>query len=558
MQTAFHITALVEQLKSELIGGKIVSTEFYKKERTAYFFIKNDKKTNALAFSYHPTGHGLYCVPASKIKLTTREKPWPIFRLEGAIIENIEQVGFDRIFKIELSSNNKKSFLICEGIGPNGNLWLLDENLYRNATLRKRDYIEKEVYSFLPPKNRINPADLTNESLAELFEKFPESQISWIIEKNLIGFNRSLSEEIVQRAGLKLLDVDELEPGNFVTLLDSFKSLCKLFQQAETGYLYNFNGNFEAYPFKLTSVDSQPEKFKTLSLAMMAMVNQRQTSVEKRDVRKDLMSAVKRQIKKLDRRVKKIEVDVGEATHFEKFKKIGELIQINLHDIKKGNDKIILEDIFVEPQIQIEIKLEPALTPAENAERYFKKHRKGREGLELLQRRLEISSSELINLQTMYSELDDNFENASMKYNQEIQSLLPKEAGTQLVPTAVRLPYKEYKLTTGATIFVGRDGSDNDRTTFDFAKPYELWFHAQQCPGSHVVLKFPNKSFVPSKLEIEETASVAAFYSKARKNSLVPVIYCERKYVRKPRKAKPGLVTVEREKSVMVPPAKPV
>jgi predicted ribosome quality control (RQC) complex YloA/Tae2 family protein len=123
--------------------------------------------------------------------------------------------------------------------------------------------------------------------------------------------------------------------------------------------------------------------------------------------------------------------------------------------------------------------------------------------------------------------------------------------------TTPRLPYREYTLSTGARIYVGRDGADNDSTTFQHAKPFELWFHAQQCPGSHVILKFPNKSFVPSKIEIEETASAAAFYSKARKNKLVPVIYTERKYVRKPRGAKAGLVVVDREKSVMVPPRDP-
>jgi predicted ribosome quality control (RQC) complex YloA/Tae2 family protein len=120
------------------------------------------------------------------------------------------------------------------------------------------------------------------------------------------------------------------------------------------------------------------------------------------------------------------------------------------------------------------------------------------------------------------------------------------------------LPYKEYLLSTGLKIYVGRDGADNDRTTFDFARPYELWFHTQQCPGSHVVIKFPNKSFVPSKLEIGETAAIAAWFSKARNDSLVPVIYTERRHVRKPRKAKPGLVTVQRETSVMVEPKSPV
>ena len=160
--------------------------------------------------------------------------------------------------------------------------------------------------------------------------------------------------------------------------------------------------------------------------------------------------------------------------------------------------------------------------------------------------------AELIEIQ---SELDRNFESARQRYEQEIITLLPKEAtGREVAP---RLPYRPYTLSTGLTIFVGRDGSDNDRTTFEFGRPYELWFHTQQCAGSHVVMKFPNKAFEPSKREIEETAAIAAHFSKARNDTLVPVIYAQRKYVRKPRKAKPGLVTVEREKSVMVEPTKP-
>ena len=164
-------------------------------------------------------------------------------------------------------------------------------------------------------------------------------------------------------------------------------------------------------------------------------------------------------------------------------------------------------------------------------------------------------ASELESLKQIAVDLDQNFEQARQRYAAEIASLMPGESSRP--ETQVRLPYREFTLSTGLTVFVGRDGSDNDRTTFEFARPYELWFHTQQCPGSHVVIKYPNKAFQPSKREIEEAASLAALHSKARNDSLVPVIYTERKYVRKPRKAKPGLVSVEREKSVMVPPGKP-
>jgi predicted ribosome quality control (RQC) complex YloA/Tae2 family protein len=214
--------------------------------------------------------------------------------------------------------------------------------------------------------------------------------------------------------------------------------------------------------------------------------------------------------------------------------------------------EVTLEDVLSDDAPAVTISLDPAQSPNDNIEAYFKRHRKGREGLETLERRRQISEQELVSLREMLADLETDFTSAHERYAADIMALLPAEAG-QAEPV-VRLPYRVAKLTTGLTVFIGRDGADNDRTTFEFAKPYELWFHTQQCPGSHVVIKYPNKSFEPSKREIEEAAALAAWHSKARNNKLVPVVYTERRYVRKPRKAKPGLVTVEREKSIMVEP----
>jgi predicted ribosome quality control (RQC) complex YloA/Tae2 family protein len=229
-------------------------------------------------------------------------------------------------------------------------------------------------------------------------------------------------------------------------------------------------------------------------------------------------------------------------------------LQINRERLKKGMKSIKVDDILTDPPETVTITLDPASGPNENIQDYFRRHRKGREGLDLLQRRDEITRGELEALRTMQDELETDFASAQKRYESELMSLMPREAGQRETP--VRLPYRPATLSTGVTIFIGRDGADNDRTTFEFGRPYELWFHAQQCPGSHVVMKFPSKSFEPSMREIEETAAIAAYHSKAKNDSLVPVVYAPRKYVRKPRKAKPGLVTVEREKSVMVAPRK--
>ena len=555
MQTAFHILSLVRELRDVAVGGTITSTEFYKKERTALLFIKQTQRV-ALAFQFHPTKAGVFVVPASKIDLDTREKPWPIFKLEGAKIVSVEQVGFDRIFRMILELDGKTSGLIFEALGPNGNLWLLDHENKIQATLRNRDYDAASPYQPFAITGKLNPMDLSVADLQTLTANKPDSTLPYLLEKNLLGCTRLLAAEIVKRAGFDDdTEANELDEAACGRLLKAVSQVTSFFQNPDCGYVYQIRGLFEPLPFKLSSSEKQPEKFKTLSLAVMASTEVGQEQVEKQDEEKTVRDAVERAVKRLERRLLRLDQDVAGASSFDTYKRQAELLQISFDKLKRGMTSIELEDIYTEAREAVIIPLDPALSAHENVEQYFKRYRKGREGLELLERRREITRSELAELRQLKQELETNFPAARQRFSSELASILPSEGVKQ--ESIERLPYKEYKLSTGLTIFVGRDGSDNDRTTFDFAKPYELWFHTQQCPGSHVVMKFPNKSFEPSKREIEEAAAIADFHSKARNDTLVPVVYTERRYIRKPRKAKPGLVTVEREKSIMVVPTKP-
>ena len=118
-------------------------------------------------------------------------------------------------------------------------------------------------------------------------------------------------------------------------------------------------------------------------------------------------------------------------------------------------------------------------------------------------------------------------------------------------------PYRSIDVDPRWFVLVGRSNFENDEITFQVAKPTDYWFHAQGVPGSHVVLRPRAGGDGPPASVIERTASIAAHFSKAKHSSLVPVIYTQRKYVRKFRGARPGQVTCEREKMVMVPPALP-
>ena len=554
MQTALHIAALVAQIRTDLVGGQIVSTEFYKKLRSAFFFVRKGKSKHALGFVYHPAGSGCFCVPAGKVKIDTREKPWPVFGLDGAEITGAMQSGLDRIFELGYLKDNVRGTVVFEVLGPNGNLWLLDEQGGRQATLRNRKFLAGEPYEAAPTEDRLDPRTAQPEQVGARLEDVEERSPVSRLKDAFLGLNDTLARELIVRSNLEGADFGALSASEVERLTGAANEIAGRFADGSVGYLYELGQSVETLPFKLSSANGQPEKFKTLSLAVMDMVGRRRDSVGEADDRKRVTKALERALRRKTKLLDNLRADLSDAADFEKYKRYGDLLQINRDRLKSGLNEIVVEDVFAAPPSEVTVPLNPALPPNDNIEEYFRKHRKGREGLDILQRRIEITEGELGELRQMQGDLEIDFESASKKYEAELLSLMPRTSEPS-EPT-VRLPYRAATLSTGLTVFIGRDGADNDRTTFDFARPYELWFHAQQCPGSHVVMKYPHKSFQPSAREIQETAAIAAWHSKARNDSLVPVVYTERRYVRKPRKAKPGLVLVEREKSVMVEPAK--
>ncbi len=557
MQTAFHILALTAELNEHLPGGTVTTTDFYKKARALYLHVKHKKTAWVVGFLYHPTAAGMFLIPKKELKLQTSEKPRQVFELTGMVIKEVAQIQFDRIVRFRLSSPKHERFLVFEAMGPNGNVWLLDEHQGRISSLRRRSFEVHSTYS--PPSlpEKLLPHIVTADTLREKILTLNTEEISVVpfLQKNIIGFDKTLSEEIAKRTGIESLPTKDPDQRTLEVIAREITELTSSFEKPQRGYLYFPESSPVAYPFTLASVSETPTTYPSLSSAAFAAINRKRELLAKTEEKKQTVDAVKRAIKRLELRLEKINQDIEDSSHYEEYKKMGELLQINFDKLKKGLSEITVENVFAPSPEHITISLEPSLSPTENIESFFKKYRKGKQGLELLKQRKKVTLSEIQRLREILSDLEKDFETAFPSYRQEIETLLPR-SGTKK-QSLERLPYREYRLSTGIKVLVGRGGNDNDETTFKYAKPYELWFHTQQCPGSHVVMKFPHKSYEPSKHEIEEAAAIAAFFSKARHDNLVPVLYTYRRYVRKPRKAKAGLVTVEREKSVLVSPRKP-
>jgi predicted ribosome quality control (RQC) complex YloA/Tae2 family protein len=232
----------------------------------------------------------------------------------------------------------------------------------------------------------------------------------------------------------------------------------------------------------------------------------------------------------------------------------GELILAHMKKISRGQKEVELPVPEDESRRTVCISLEARLSPAENAAIYFKRAKKLERKLASLPETIERVSRREAGLQ---EELDrarlgriSPARDAGKKAKSPAAGSKPGRWPTGVWP-------RRFASSDGWIMYVGRNNKENDYLTFVFARPDDLWFHAEGVRGSHVILRREGRRSKPSRRCIEEAASAAAYFSKARTSQTVPVIYTEKKYVRKPRKAKPGMALYSNEKSVMVSPAVP-
>jgi predicted ribosome quality control (RQC) complex YloA/Tae2 family protein len=224
----------------------------------------------------------------------------------------------------------------------------------------------------------------------------------------------------------------------------------------------------------------------------------------------------------------------------------GDLIMANLSAIRKGEEKVVLENYF-NPGQTIEIKLKKELTPQKNAEIYFRKAKNQRIEIEKLSESIqgrEKELAELLNLK-LHVQASDNL--LSLKKILSNSTLLKSKAAT-----TERLPYREVEF-NGYTIRIGRSASDNDELTLKHSYKEDLWLHAKDVSGSHVVVKHQSGKNFPKDV-IERAAQLAAFHSKRKNESLCPVAVTNKKYVRKRKGDPAGMVVVEKEKVILVEP----
>jgi predicted ribosome quality control (RQC) complex YloA/Tae2 family protein len=271
--------------------------------------------------------------------------------------------------------------------------------------------------------------------------------------------------------------------------------------------------------------------------------------------RRDLTVALERTIERTRRTIAAVEEELAGANRGLEYERCGRLLLTNLDAVKRGERTVSLPD----GEEHRTITLDPRLTPAANADRYFEKAKTARTARREATARLE----QLRAHEALAARLREQIDGAET--TDDLRRLL-QERGSDLETVGIRKggvaaadlpPFRMFTVEGGFQVWAGKSSANNDDLTLHHCRPDDLWFHARGGSGAHVVLKVSTGRGEPGKRAREQAAGIAAYYSKMKTAGMVPVAMTLRKYVRKPRGAPPGTVIIERETVLFAHPALP-
>src|SRR5690606_34307183 len=554
----FFTRAMVHELSDLLQSGRIGKIyQPFKNE--IVFTIRSDRKNHRLLLSAHPS--------YARIQLTedTFENPNepPMFcmilrkHLEGAIIENITQVEMDRIIIFDIKGRDELGDiaykqLIIEIMGRHSNIILVDKE--KNTIIDSIKHISSAVNSYrtilpgakyiLPPaQNKDNPLAATEFDVLKKID-FNSGKLDKQLVNQFAGMSPILAKEIIFHAGLANR---ETLPQAFIQFMDRFKKHDYLPTITAT------NKTEQYYVFPIAYLKGEEKHFSSLSQLLDRFYFGKADRDRVKQQATDLERFIKNETEKNVTKIKKLKATLKDAEKADYYQLLGELLTANMHLIKKGMKEISVVNYYDEAGEQIVIPLEPRKTPAENAQRYFSKYQKAKNAVEIVKEQIEKAEAEI----QYFESLMQQVESASTKDIEEIREelteegyLRSKQKKANKKKSNAKPILDKYVASDGTEIIVGKNNKQNEYLTNKLAARDEIWLHTKDIPGSHVVIR----SKEPSEQTIKEAAILAAYYSKAKTSSSVPVDFTKIRYVKKPNGAKPGFVIYDNQQTVYVTP----
>lgn len=502
--------------------------------------------------------------------------------IEGGRIIAIRQVGRERICRITIGvtdelGNPAEFVLVAEIMGKHSNVVLLSPagrivDAIRRVTEevnRYRELLPGLPYIAPPPMDKLDPADITAAALAEPASQADAATPVWqFVLDQVDGLGPLLAKEAAARAGLAPEAPLSAVAAGLEPLAAAIRDLATPPAYAPC-LLYDPQGrikDFHVLPLRHWPGQVQTG-FSSVSAGLEAFFGRKEEDDRFGALRGSLARLVRDEAGRVRRKHQLQAESLRKAENAEEFRIKGELITANLWQIKKGDPEAAVPNYYDPEAAEVTIALDPSLSPAENAQAYYRRYQKARSGLAAIQEQLAKSRAELEYLEQVEATLQAA---ASMPDLEEIRRELIAEGylgeakkerkGGKGRPDKPRAesqdkpaPPLTVRSTDGLEIWVGRNNRQNDYLTVRLAAPHDLWFHTKEIPGSHVILRVPPGQEVPERA-IHEAAALAAWYSKGRESASVPVDYTLKKHVRKPNGARPGMVIYEHQKTLWVTP----
>ncbi|CKJ71306.1 Rqc2 family fibronectin-binding protein PavA [Streptococcus pneumoniae] len=535
----FFLHHIVEELRSELVNGRIqkINQPF---EQELVLQIRSNRQSHRLLLSAHPVFGRI------QLTQTTFENPAQpstfimVLRkyLQGALIESIEQVENDRIVEITVSNKNEigdhiQATLIIEIMGKHSNILLVDKSSHKILEVIKhvgfsqnsyRTLLPGSTYIAPPSTESLNPFTIKDEKLFEIL------QTQELTAKNLQSIFQGLGRDTA----------NELER---ILVSEKFSAFRNFFNQETKPCLTETS--FSPVPF----ANQVGEPFANLSDLLDTYYKDKAERDRVKQQASELIRRVENELQKKRHKLKKQEKELLETDNAEEFRQKGELLTTFLHQVPNDQDQVILDNYYTNQPIMI--ALDKALTPNQNAQRYFKRYQKLKEAVKYLTDLIEETKATILYLESVETVLNQaGLEEIAEIREELIQTGFIRRRQREKIQKRKKL--EQYLASDGKTIiYVGRNNLQNEELTFKMARKEELWFHAKDIPGSHVVI---SGNLDPSDAVKTDAAELAAYFSQGRLSNLVQVDMIEVKKLNKPTGGKPGFVTYTGQKTLRVTP----
>ena len=556
----FLLKAFVDELAYRLPGSRI--SKAFQLSPDDLLLRLWSGRARQLLLSVHPTGQRLV-LNSDRFEAPPRPPRFAALlraRLRGARLQSVAVQPYERVVTItwqQAGEDASSLRLIHELQGAQANVLLVDGQGVIVDALKHQPAATEQSRSILPgmpyaprsvPSHRVLLSDLAVDHLIQLQEKNEWTAAG--LNRLMVGLSPLLAAELLHRYP------DDPEA--------CWKQLNALRQDYDNATLPLFDctapdGRRQVSVLPLSYAGYVACPLADAEAAMLAMSEPVLVSTALEEVRVGLQRKLRRQLQKLGRKAASLTRDREKLQSYEPYQRFGTLLLTQR--LPRGTKSATVTDYYSASQETIEIPLDPRLSAQDNAQAYFKKHRKTKTGLGKIQSLLQECTAEEQYFNGLVHQVDTAEDWHTLRaIESELGDSGRKDAGrtrASIRPrTPAALPYREFSLPGGFTLYSGKSNHGNDALVRQLANPDDLWFHAHGHAGAHVLLKAPGHPQVPDEI-LRAAAALAAFYSKGKDAAGVEVIYAAARHVRKFAGARPGQVRVKSFRTLEVAPALP-